>query len=206
MCLIIKILVSILFRYCSSVKFPTICLLYFIPGLNALARMTWFPILLYTIVHTYLYVHNCSNFLEHIDDCAKLLTHISTLNDRAERIRIVLKVAATSHISVRRWEKLTVDLSSPTVEDLGGALLYLFEGIIPLITAFCMEFYKLSCFGPASKTFKRLLKSEDIAKSLSCFARSVGVCFLPWVGFVKFIFCYNAYLLAMLSGAIFASL
>ena len=159
-----------------------------------------------TIVHTYLYAHNCSNFLEHIDDCAKLLTSISTLSDKAEQIRIVLKVAATSHISVRRWEKLTVNLSSATVEDLGGALLYLFEGIIPLITAFCMEFYKLSCSGPASKTFKRLLKREDIAKSLSCFARSVRVCFLPWVGFVKFIFCYNACLLAMFSGTIFASL
>ena len=131
-----------------------------------------------TIVHTYLYVPICSNFLQHIDDCAKLLTSISGLSDKAERIRIVLKVAATSHISVRRWEKLTVDLSSATIENLGGALLYLFEGIIPLITAFCMEFYKLSCSGPASKTFKRLLKGEHIAKSLGSFARSVGVRFL----------------------------
>ena len=129
-----------------------------------------------TIFHTF---HNCSNFLGHIDDCAKLLTSISRLSDKAERIRIVLKVAATSHMSVRRWEKLTEDLSSDTVEDLGGALLYLFEGMIPLITAFCMEFYKLSCSGPASKIFRRLLKGEHIAKSLGCFAKSVGVCFLP---------------------------
>ena len=144
--------------------------------------------------------------MEHIDYCADLLVSISKINEEAEEIseineepeqisernkeaeeiRKVLKVAATSHMSVRRWEKqtmylkkLTMDSNTSTVEDLGGALLYLFEGIIPLVTAFCMEFQKLSCSGPAHKTFERLLKGEDIVKTLCSFAQAVRVCFLP---------------------------
>ena len=80
-------------------------------------------------------------------------------------------------MSIREWEHMASDLNTPVAEgvSLGGALFYLFEGIIPLVTAFCQEFDKLSSSGPACKIYARLLEGEDVNKYLWDFAKSIQV-------------------------------
>ena len=119
----------------------------------------------------------CSEFWKHVNDCAELLTSVSKTEEES-KTRIALKILATSHMSVREWERMTSDLDTPVAEEvsLGGALFYLFEGIIPLVTALCEEFEKLCNSGPACKIYASLLEGEEINKYLWEFAKSVQVC------------------------------
>ena len=109
-----------------------------------------------------------------------------------------LKALTTCHLSVKGWEDL-VHVLNPNVNDevdaldgdelkelkevgLSAALLYLFDGAIPLITAFCSEFDRLSRCGPAAEKFKCLLdskKREKIEDFARCFqVATVCVCVL----------------------------
>lgn len=124
------------------------------------------------------YLQLCSKFWAHVEFCTTLLTKVCTTVVMDERkVRIALKLLATSHMSIRGWEELTSDLDTPIAENvtLGGALLYLFEGIVPLVTAFCLEFDKLSSSGPACKIFGRLVARDDVINPLWGFAQSVKV-------------------------------
>ena len=124
-----------------------------------------------------------SKFWKHIDYCTKLLNSIIKEDETDsskkyhKRIGTALKLLTTSYMSVREWEGRTSDLDTPVAErvSLGGAVLYIFEGIIPLVTAFCVELDKLSSSGPACRIYARLLERKDIAKSLWNFASSFKV-------------------------------
>lgn len=97
-------------------------------------------------------------------------------DEKSNLVRSSLKVLTTSHLSIRGWLELTSDLNSDKQEgvSLSAALLYLFEGAIPLITAFCSEFNRLRSSGPVSEKFSKLLNEEKSGK-ICCFASSFQV-------------------------------
>lgn len=107
---------------------------------------------------------------------------ISVLKDEAvnsDQVRIALKFLATTHLSVRGWAELTMDMDS-FVDDgeskipLNSALLYLWEGVIPLVTAYCDTYNRLKESGPSSKMYARLLIARHMSVLWS-FGQSVMV-------------------------------
>ena len=94
-------------------------------------------------------------------------------------LSVALKLLATKHLSVKGWvgiaKKYKLDF---TVNDekvlLSSALLYLWEGAIPLVTAYCQTYYNLKHSGPSSKLYSRLMEARHLSV-LTSFAESLMV-------------------------------
>lgn len=134
-----------------------------------------------------IFISHCqfSGFWNHLKLCTRLIDSVCATVDQTNQSRVccVLKVLATTHLSVRGWRELTSDLTTK-IEDgvcLNEALLYIFDGIIPLVTSFCFEFDGLNSSGPSSKIFKQLLEKDDRISTLWKFAQSIQVCMLELI-------------------------
>lgn len=108
--------------------------------------------------------------------CTSVL-HDETVD--SDKVRVKLKLLATTHLSLRGWAEITSGMDS-FVDDgdskilLSSALLYLWEGVIPLVTAFCNTFTRLKESGPSSKVYARLLTARHMSV-LRSFGQSVMV-------------------------------
>lgn len=97
----------------------------------------------------------------------------------SDNVRIILKRMATTHLSLKGWAEVTSEMDSfvDTGEDkvrLSSALIYLWEGAIPLVTAFCTTYTRLKVSGPSSKVYARLLTARHLSV-LQSFGQSVMV-------------------------------
>ena len=125
-----------------------------------------------------------SQFWTHLEYCAMLLDSVCTSvhhdeTESSDRVRNALKHLATTHLSLRGWAKITSEMNSivDVGEDkvpLSSALIYLWEGAIPLVTAFCNSYTRLKKSGPSSKVYARLLTSRHLSV-LQSFGQSVMV-------------------------------
>ena len=94
---------------------------------------------------------------------------------------VVLKLLATKHLSVKGWADIANSYELvATVKDNGDllvsdALFYLWEGAIPLVTAFCHTYSSLKHSGPSSKMYCRLMKDSQLLEKLELFAESLMV-------------------------------
>ena len=142
-------------------------------------------------------------FWDHFDYCATLLSKVCAAMESVDKdkVRIALTILSTTHLSLRGWEEATGEMlpdslahdkashqSIPHDDDdddddddasheetsLRSALLYLWEGAIPLVTAYCSTYTKLRQSGPSSKMYCRLLTDEHLA-TLQKFGRSLMV-------------------------------
>lgn len=95
--------------------------------------------------------HTCSKLWSHIesiqvlmDDIVKMIVELKPKDKHI--LQLKLKTLNKLYFSVNGWMETSVELNQmgPAVEDessppLNALLIYLLEGIIPLITAFCSE-------------------------------------------------------------------
>ena len=119
-------------------------------------------------------------FWEHVEYCAILLKGVcSSVPHDDRRIPVALKLLATTHLSLKGWADITHELNS-TVDDgndgvsLNSALFYLWEGAIPLVTAYCSTYCTLKHSGPSSRMYSRLLTAKHVSV-LTTFAESLMV-------------------------------
>ena len=111
-----------------------------------------------------------------LDSVCTSLLHDETDTDP---VRINLKHLATTHLSLRGWAELTSEMDNfvDAGEDkvpLSSALIYLWEGAIPLVTAFCNTYIKLKDSGPSREMYSKLLKASHLS-ALRSFGQSVMV-------------------------------
>ena len=133
--------------------------------------------------HSIIIVQPCSfsrKFWAHVEYCALLLERVcSSVPQNDHTIQVALKVLATKHLSLKGWADITVELDS-TVNDgndevpLSSALFYLWEGGIPLVSAYCSTYCKLKHSGPSSKMYSMLLTPDHLSV-LKSFAESLKV-------------------------------
>lgn len=136
-------------------------------------------------------------FWDHFDYCATLLNKVCAAMESVDKdkVRIALTILSTTHLSLRGWEEATGEMlpdslalneashddddddddASHEETSLRSALLYLWEGAIPLVTAYCSTYTKLRQSGPSSKMYCRLLTDEHLA-TLQKFGRFLMVC------------------------------
>lgn len=136
-------------------------------------------------------------FWDHFDYCATLLSKVCAAMESVDKdkVRIALTILSTTHLSLRGWEEATGEMlpdslalneashddddddddASHEETSLRSALLYLWEGAIPLVTAYCSTYTKLRQSGPSSKMYCRLLTDEHLA-TLQKFGRFLMVC------------------------------
>ena len=101
------------------------------------------------------------------------------LDETSDSVRITLKHLATTHLSLRGWAEITSEMDSfvDAGEDkvpLSSALIYLWEGAIPLVTAFCNTYTRLKDSGPSREMFAKLLTARHLSV-LQSFGQSVMV-------------------------------
>lgn len=129
-----------------------------------------------------------SPFWIHLEYCTRLLRRVKS-PDMVAKSFIALKLLATTHLSLRGWAETVQDVQKEMTNPfskvqekgvademcegvlLSSALIYLWEGVIPLVTAFCSSFMRLKTFGSHSELYSKLL--EDNRHYLESFQSEV---------------------------------
>ena len=113
-----------------------------------------------------------SQFWTHLQDCTKLLRIITSQEKMRNKVQCTLKFLVTTHLSLRGWAevvkytdemvydddcKASTELISDGSVHLSSTLIYLWDGIIPLVTAFCNAYTRLKESGSSWRLYNSQL-------------------------------------------------